>query len=556
MPEHDIRNSMIDDAAKAMAVQRHQQQALGMRTAELRQDAIMLNDKRDALDAQLDDMLAQAEALCRNAGLDPAEYDQEDIDVGESMIQLSEAEIEASRVSSYAPLEVISFDDAVSWDEYMGKVGGYAEEHSIDLTGDVLTRLLTKDEIEDLASRIRDDYTLKEAHCDQYEYALAAFCGVVTGLVDSFFVGKPGDSRLGDWVDKRAEDFVQAVAKKLWDKDEPVRDAIKKQFNKDTYKRNWALKEKGIPYNQNLNKRPETLQQCIQYLENKYKVCYDATDKSKLEDANGKVNGMCAGNHHMFSLAHAPDIIGLFFSILDQFTGKGTYISGGKLVRLKTVDPADPINGFELRGSNFIAKIFCGVANWIGHCISDLVGSSGTAAAGGRGTGLPAPGLELFQFITASVGKGDKKITIAQLSLDVFEKGYDARFYAAASIPVVLNDLLVRLCFVLKRYFYNGLSINECIPVDWKVIRAQPELRRMLLVSQGTFCIVDGVDAAVRSHLEILEFAIHLNFPAWKRLAFSGLIEIRRYFDQGALDVIRLDEDLKLEWERMLALNA
>lgn len=44
-----------------------------------------------------------------------------------------------------------------------------------------------------------------------------------------------------------------------------------------------------------------------------------------------------------------------------------------------------------------------------------------------------------------------------------------------------------------------------------------PELRRMLLVGHGTLCLVDGVDVAIRSKMEILDFALHLNFVAWRR---------------------------------------
>ena len=576
MLEQDIKSKTFGDAAKAITVQLHQQQAVGMRAIELRRDATLLNEKRDVLDAQLEDMLAQAEALCQDAGLDPNGYIQEDVVTGELLVQLSEEELESTHASLYTPLELISCDPPTSWEEYISRVENYAGKYGLSLTGDILARLLTQDEMADLATRVKDDYTLKEAHCDQYEYALAAFCGVATGLIDVFFVGKPGDSKLGEWVDKRADDFVQAFAQKMWDKDSPIRDVIKeeaeqskkaimqqvkkKNLSKEAAAelkkniaemRNQKLKDAGIPYNQALEQRPLSLQQCIQYLESKYKVCYDATSDSQLVDGKGKIPSMNPKNHHLYSLGHAPDLIGLFFSILDQFTGEGSYVSNGKVIHLKPVPANNPIDRFELRGTTLVSKLFCGFSNWLGHCISDLVGSNTTRADPSnnkRGSGLPPPGFELFQFVTMSVGKGENEISIAQLSLKVFESGYDARFYATASIPVILNDLLVRLCFTIKRHFYNHLALNECIPLDIKVIRQQPELRRMLLVSQGTFCVVDFTDAGIKSRFEPVEFVLHLNFPAWKHLAFSGLIEIRRHFDSGALDLVRLDEDLEREW--------
>ena len=38
---------------------------------------------------------------------------------------------------------------------------------------------------------------------------------------------------------------------------------------------------------------------------------------------------------------------------------------------------------------------------------------------------------------------------------------------------------------------------------------------------------------------------------AWKRLAFSGLMEIRALYKENALDLAALDEDLRNEWNRL-----
>ena len=56
-------------------------------------------------------------------------------------------------------------------------------------------------------------------------------------------------------------------------------------------------------------------------------------------------------NHHLMSLAHSPDVIGLFFSILNQFTSTATFVADGKLITIAT-------DTYELQGGNFISKIF------------------------------------------------------------------------------------------------------------------------------------------------------------------------------------------------------
>ena len=49
--------------------------------------------------------------------------------------------------------------------------------------------------------------------CDKYDYLTAVGCGVVAGLVDSFFVGMPGESKLGGWTDAQVDKAVIGFAK-------------------------------------------------------------------------------------------------------------------------------------------------------------------------------------------------------------------------------------------------------------------------------------------------------------------------------------------------------
>ena len=82
----------------------------------------------------------------------------------------------------------------------------------------------------------------------------------------------------------------------------------------------------------------------------KFKVNYD-----KSVSSSASAVGLTPRNHHMKSLAHSPDIIGLFFSILNQFTSTSTFLSDGRLITMDT-------ETFELNGSNFISKIFWNIS--------------------------------------------------------------------------------------------------------------------------------------------------------------------------------------------------
>src|SRR5690606_15576883 len=132
------------------------------------------------------------------------------------------------------------------------------------------------------------------------------------------------------------------------------------------------------------------------------------------------------------------------FSVLDQFTSTAHFVDNGKLISVDT-------ETFELRGSNVIAKLFCGVTNWLGHLFSDVAGSSGAQS---RGSGIPIPFYSLLQFV--NVGEfGKHKQTFATIAVQVFEKGYDFRHGIALAIPVLVAELLTRLGWVLKQRFYH-----------------------------------------------------------------------------------------------------
>ena len=213
---------------------------------------------------------------------------------------------------------------------------------------------------------------------------------------------------------------------------------------------------------------------------------------------------MSTKNHHMKSLAHSPDVIGLFFSVLNQFTSTSSFLSNGQLITIQT-------DTYELQGHDFISKLFCGVANWFGHIMSDIAGSSG---ASGRGSGVVIPFFEFFQLCDfGSLQVGNDRNTLSTVATKVFQEGYDARFGLTMTIPVVLCDLSIKLVWALKHYFYHKKPLSECIPT-----KKHDDLRVMLIIGDGTLCLIDGADAAIRSGGNWVNFFLRLNIVAWFRL--------------------------------------
>lgn len=549
----DVDKTFIDEVAKTYLVRKKQTDKVDKALNNIHEGLDALNEKNRNNNDELDKLLSEAMKLCNGNEISLNELSKEDQEKAENMIALNSDDLRKIEIPYYEMIETI--DVGADWKQYFNNVQHYAENNDIDLSKNPFDELLTEQEKNEIGQMIRDDYLLEKANCDKYDYMIAAFCGAVCAIIDSFFVKMPSsikedNSALGKWTDKQADNFIEHLSKGLWNKDSKKRDEIINMFKEHKItreQRDNLLKEAGIPYNQNIEKAPISLQQCIQYLEKKFGVNYDASSAAYLE-SDGKLKGMRPLNHHIMSLGHLPSIIGMIFSILDQFTGKASFIDNGKLIRLVPIENKNSIDMFELRGNNFATKLICGFSNWLGHLCSDLVGSNTTRKEGstGRGTGLPLPLTEVLQLCSFKVpdGNGDK-MTISDLTIKVFENGYDVRFAAATAIPVVLNEFLIRLFWSLKSRFYHKRTWKESIPFG-----KHPELRRMLLVGHGVLCTIDLADAAIRS-VDMITFIMHLNVAAWTRITISGLQEVRALYKQNFIDIDVLDDDLEVEWRRL-----
>lgn len=304
--------------------------------------------------------------------------------------------------------------------------------------------------------------------CDKYDYLIAVGCGAIAGIIDIFLVGSPADSKLQGWTDAQVDKTVMAFAKTC----------------------GWSPREG----------KENSVASAIGFLEKKFSVNYDQRHSGDIDD----LFNMSAKNHHMKSLSHSPDIIGLFFSILNQFTSTSSFLNNGQLITIKT-------DTFELQGSNFVSKLFCGVANWFGHIMSDIAGSSGAV---GRGSGVVIPFYELFQLCDfGNFQVGENRNTLAIVATKVFQEGYDARFGFTMAIPVLICDLSIKLAWAIKHYFYHKRPLSECIPS-----KRHDDLRLMLIIGDGTLCLMDGADAAIRSGGNWVNFFLRLNIVAWYRL--------------------------------------
>ena len=334
--------------------------------------------------------------------------------------------------------------------------------------------------------------------CDKLDYILAASSGALCGVIDIFLVGKPDESPLGDITDKwfanRTIDFVKLC---------------------------------GYKGDKN------SLSSAINFLEEKFKIPYDQSVGGGIFR---ELINLTPSNHHFKSLGHNPTLLGLFFSILNQFTNTSDFVSNGELISLNNSD-----GKFELQGKNIPSKLFCGIANWIGHLISDVSGSSGSK---GRGMGIPSPiwawsndVIVIKAKLNIPVTEFDKSVN--ELALKLFKKGYDVRFQTTQAIPVFINEMIVRLLYSIRRligYYISVPKNDRSWGLLWKSCEpfSNATVKRMLTVAHGTFCIIDIGDATIRGFekgigsFNVFEFVLRLNVVGVGRFAISLYGETKR----------------------------
>lgn len=204
---------------------------------------------------------------------------------------------------------------------------------------------------ESLEDDIRWEPHIDEA--DKLDYIVAVSSGVLSGLIDVFYVGEFSLDRASKWGKDKIEEVIMKVARMEGYTGDDLNDAIK-------------VLEKNHPL-----------------------------------AADGNTNDFGGGlQHHLRDFSHHFSIGGLFFSIFTQFTG---LVVGTDKAGMLHVAPI-PESHRVCIGRNFQEKIAFGTIGWFFHMVSDMAGSScsimggtgvraygpGRAAAGGGGAGWAA----------------------------------------------------------------------------------------------------------------------------------------------------------------------
>lgn len=365
-------------------------------------------------------------------------------------------------------------------------------------------------------ARVNQELEHYTNHADKADYALAVTSGVLAGLVDSLFVGEFSLEYANQWGNQQAEKLVLKVAKY----------------------QGYGGTDLG---------------QAIKQLEDQFPI---AADKATAAFGGGL-------QHHLRDFSHHPTPVGLVCSILTQFTGN---VYGTDVVGAFQCVPLNK-DGLNLVGKSFPEKIMFGAVNWFFHMVSDVAGSSGTVMKGSFGTGLPGPLVSLLKEFSSTrlfkkqdakgckefsvyisklfngtlLGERDSKGNLIPLKFDLRTEMGVAMQVGKQTIPVIINECIVRSFFLLRRLLQelsrdDIQDWSDVHKINWKAIIPfrNRTVDRMLTIASMTFTVADTTDAAIHAAIEsggnwVLfsgRFVTRFNYVGAGRAALSIVREV------------------------------
>lgn len=378
-------------------------------------------------------------------------------------------------------------------------------------------------------------------HADGVDYSIAVASGILSGLIDSFYVGEI------NWNQAKA------------DSHKFFNDVIMKKANMLGYDGN-------------------RLDGAIKKLEDTYKLPSDNIWSGK-EISSTKY-------HHLDDLAHHPTPLGLLANIVTTLFRVGIFnskdgswhfpfaptdfktiakiwgpilltallhwmvsVAEKKYTEEQQKEIPKPIRCLLrlIASAPAIVEFVVIVDRWVGHLMSDMCGSKSSADGG---MGIPGVFLSLLSEIASLPGLN--MTPLPKLIHQWYKSGFDMRIEGAVlrisgkqAVPVLLNEFFVRMFYFIRRLVpeirnhgtnWGAYNWENTVPFSNRTIV------RMLTIAHGTFVAFDLADAAIRTagsgeYADPTSFfarmALKVNFVGFGRFTvavFSDVIMgIKRY---------------------------
>lgn len=397
-------------------------------------------------------------------------------------------------------------------------------------------------------------------HADGFDNIIAVSSGILSGLIDSFFVGELNLYDAKADAHKHVNKFIEKYAKK-----------------------------RGY-------KGSNGLRGAITYLEGKFPVEQDNVWKGKGISS--------AALHHLDDFAHHPTPLGIVSAILVKFFRTGIFVnrngewhfvlvdtSPTQLLKIwlpvivsgilswlvhvaesKYIDKMDkeipkPIQKLlkMLAQAPAVIEVLKIIVNWFGHSVSDMGGSKNTP---GGGMGISGTFLSILkEFSSLPI---IKDTNLPQIVSDLYsEDKFDMRAEIAVieslgkqAVPVLINECIVRTFYFVRYLITEKQQHAEWKDVNWQNVLpwGNRTINRMLTISSGTFVAADMADAAVRSAMKsggepsmfLANMVLRVNFVGIGRFAIAlGTDSIMGYKREK-----KRDERIKLQTQMLYLSSA
>lgn len=417
-----------------------------------------------------------------------------------------------------------------------------AECKSIEV--EILNSSCTVDErLDEIACQIEElDSSIDKLtnHADKIDYAVAVSSGILTGLIDAFFVKETELQSIDDIV----QDFAEH---KGWsgDSNKTFQDYLEKKFHSS----NDAAYQKG-------------------------------------KDIIGRKIDVGGKTHRLDEIAHHPTPLGLMSSIIIRFLNATVYINKDGNKRIVSVDfskkdfaiklipvaiagimmwlansaeqynedaideriPRPIINIIKgLSAAPVLIEILKCADNWWGHLMSDV----GTPA------GIPGIFLSLLKEMSSLpiikhtpfpqfVEKlyNNKELSLAN-ELPVIQA------LSKQALPIIINEILVRTFYFVRHLLIEYKLHKKLERIDWKntIPFGNRTIERMMTIASGTFCAIDTLDAVIEGAINSKANWVEFGRQVVVRLNFVGIGRFTVALGTDA--VMGLSKDKKSR-ERML----
>lgn len=401
-------------------------------------------------------------------------------------------------------------------------------------------------------------------HADGLDYTIAVASGILTGLIDSFFVG---ETDIKGSIEKVDKSFTEKVKKKALSEkqDDAVKKALEgakkkgRTLSKDEIeeiKKNVAKKFYSDPNHLAEQGKDPVLKRAISFLEKKHPTPQDNLYRG---------TGGAPSNHHLHDIAHHASLGGMVASIVVQFLRVATFANKDGELEFKFVgvEPKELLDiwlpiavsgllnwlvyvsentiktedgeklpepiiklAHLLASTPAIIQVIKAVDNWFLHLFSDVAGSRSSK---GRGAGIPGLFISLLKELsivpplnlTGLPQAIDYLYTNKKIDLRA-EIGI-AKELGRQTLPIIINEVLVRTFYFVRRLIVEYKKNESFEGVDWQNVIpfGNRTVERMMTIASGTFMAFDVADAAIRSGGFNASCILRINFVGIGRFAIA-----------------------------------